>query len=758
MRSRMAETERATEDPFAAFRAEPLEGAGAEAGAGSGVRSTSGEDVLAGLNPAQREAVTHEYGPLLILAGAGSGKTRAVTRRIAWLVLERGVRPTEILAITFTNKAAKEMLSRVDALVPSKGMWISTFHSMCARILRREIDVLPGYTRDFSIYDTDDRNRLLKKVIEGAGYDTKRFRPAGVGHWISDWKNRGSFEDDAAEEDTSFEGEAFVAIRDAYERALTQANALDFDDLLLKVLLIFEEHPGVRDAYAHRFRYVMVDEYQDTNRVQYLLMRHLAGAHGNLAVCGDPDQSIYAWRGADVRNILDFEDDFADAKVVRLEQNYRSTQNILSAAQAVIRNNRQRKEKDLWSEKGDGALLCAIECGDENDEALEIARQVHALGEAGTSFGGVAVLYRANFQQRALERALRLARMPYQIVGGVEFYQRREVRDVLAYLKLCVNPADDVACARILNVPARGIGDTSVRRLASWAADRRVPLSTAVASPEAVAQIRGRAKNSLARFAGLLEALRPFAEGSAAVAIDAVIDESGYADYLGSLEGDEVDRRANVEELRAHAAVYDRESPGGGLRGFLQDVALVSDVDDFEQDAERVTLMTLHSAKGLEFPVVFIAGLEEELLPHARSLMSDDPDAGVEEERRLLYVGMTRAEERLFLMHARARQHFGQGSFRTPSRFLDEVPHELIEGYQAEDDEADVLGEYTADDSPAALKEGDVVEHDHFGRGRVVDLVGQGVNARATVRFERHGAKQLLLQYARLRVLSRGRG
>jgi DNA helicase-2/ATP-dependent DNA helicase PcrA len=711
-------------------------------------------EVLAGLNPAQRQAVTHEYGPLLILAGAGSGKTRAITRRIAWLALERGVAPGELLAITFTNKAAREMLSRVAALVPTKGMWISTFHSMCARILRREIDVLPGYTRDFSIYDTDDRNRLLKKVVEGAGYDTKRFRPAAVGHWISDWKNRGSFQEEEAD-DTSFEGEAFAAIRDAYERAMEQANALDFDDLLLKVLRIFEEHPGVRDAYAHRFRHVLVDEYQDTNRVQYLLMRHLAGAHGNLAVCGDPDQSIYAWRGADVRNILDFETDFPDAAVVRLEQNYRSTQNILSAAQALIRNNAQRVDKDLWSDRGDGDKLCAIECGDENDEALEIARQVHALSAAGTSPGGVAVLYRANFQQRALERALRLARVPYQIVGGVEFYQRREVRDVLAYLKLLVNPADDVACARIVNVPSRGIGDTSLQRLAGWAADRRLPLSAAVASTEAVGALRGRAKSGVARFAALLEELRPFAEGPAAVAVDAVLDESGYVDHLAGLEGDEVDRRANVEELRAHAEAYDRESPEGGLRGFLQDVALVSDVDDFEQDAERVTLMTLHAAKGLEFPVVFVAGLEEELLPHARALMSDDPDTGVEEERRLLYVGMTRAQDRLFLTHARVRQHFGQGSFRSPSRFLDELPAERLEGYEQEEDEADALGEYVAEDGAPGLSEGDVVEHDHFGRGRVEALVGRGVNARATVRFDRHGVKQLLLQYARLRVVGR---
>ena len=501
-----------------------------------------------------------------------------------------------------------------------------------------------------------------------------------------------------------------------------------------------------------------MDEYQDTNRVQYLLMRHLASAHGNLVVCGDPDQSIYAWRGADVRNILDFEHDFAEAVVVRLEQNYRSTQNILSAAQAVIGHNEQRVEKDLWSDRGDGALLCAIECGDENDEALEITHQIHALNAAGTSPGGVAVLYRANFQQRALERALRLARTPYQIVGGVEFYQRREVRDVLAYLKLLVNPADDVACARILNVPARGIGDKSVQRLAQWSADRRLPLTGALASTEALALIRGRAKGGLARFAGLLEQLRPFADGPAAVAVDAVLDESGYLDYLGSLEGDEVDRRGNVDELRAHAEVYDRESPAGGLRGFLQDVALVSDVDDFDQDVERVTLMTLHAAKGLEFKAVFVAGLEEELLPHARALMADDPDAGVEEERRLLYVGMTRAQERLFLTHARVRQHFGQGSFRSPSRFLKEIPPQLIEGYEREGDEATVLGEYTPDESPVALCEGDVVEHDHFGRGRVQALLGSGVNARASVRFEGHGVKQLLLQYARLRVLSRGAG
>ncbi len=713
--------------------------------------SEQARELLADLNPPQSEAVQHVEGPLLILAGAGSGKTRVITRRVAWLLSACGVRPHEILAITFTNKAAREMRERVEKLVTFRGLWISTFHSTCARILRREIGVLSGWSRDFTIYDTHDKNQLLKKIVSDLGYDLTRFRPAMLGGWISEWKNDAAVP--AADEDggMSMEHEVGQRVFRSYEEAMRRNNALDFDDLLLKTQEIFRSHPGVKDSYASRFRFVMVDEYQDTNRVQYGLTRAFASAHGNFAACGDPDQSIYAWRGADVRNILDFEADFANAKVIKLEQNYRSVGNVLKAAQGVIAHNASRKEKDLWTDRGDGEKIGVLVCADENDEGDEIARQIRALLAHGKRADECAVFYRVNFMQRALERALRLAGIPYQVVGGLEFYARREIKDLVSYLHLLVNPADDVACARVLNVPQRGVGEKSVEKLYAWAEERGVPLSVAAKSEEARARLRGRAKKGVEAFAGLLELLSPYAEASAAEALDRVIDETEYYAYLGQLsDADQVARDENVDELRAHAETYDRDSPEAKLRGFLQDIALVSDIDTFEEEVERVTLMTLHSAKGLEFPVVFIAGMEEELLPHARSIESD---AGIEEERRLVYVGMTRAKERLFLTRAEWRFHFGESIPRIASRFLEELPVDLVEGVASEGEEEQVLGVFDAPEADPGLVVGARVEHDHFGTGKVERLSGSGINARASVRFTRHGTKELLLTYAKLRVI-----
>ena len=720
--------------------------------------SRASNDLLEGLNPAQVEAVTHAKGPLLILAGAGSGKTRVITRRVAWLAAECGIAPWEILAITFTNKAAGEMRERVSALECERGSWISTFHSLCARILRRDIEVLEGYTRDFSIYDTADRNQLLKELTKQANYDPTRFKPAAVGAWISDAKNRYVTASDALTGDAGMgvEDEVFERIAASYETAMRERNALDFDDLLLKVLEIFERHPGVRDGYARRFRHVMVDEYQDTNRVQYLLMRHLSSFHHDLTVCGDPDQSIYAWRGADVRNILDFELDFPAVKVVRLEQNYRSTGNILAAAQAVIRHNRQRKEKNLWSDGPAGELLVRTECSDEDDEAREIAYRIKALESAGRSRDEIAVFYRVNFMQRALERALRLAGIPYQIVAGTEFYQRREIKDLIAYLKLMVNPRDDEATKRVINVPARGVGQKSVQAMVEGARDRRLPLMSAAASSEMRGRLRGRAKAALAAFTDLMVQLTALRDAPALEAIERVIEAVDYYAWIQrSSEQDEVDRAANVDELRSHAEAYDRQNPDGGLRGFLQDIALVSDSDAYEEGQAKVAMMTLHAAKGLEFPVVFVVGLEEELLPHARAIAeSPEEDVGVEEERRLFYVGMTRAKERLFLTHARIRRHFGQDHFGMPSRFLDEIPGELIEGFHSDEDEDSMLGDYLPEeDAGSELAVGEWVEHPDFGLGRVLLLRGAGVNARATVDFKNYGEKQLLLAYAKLRRL-----
>jgi DNA helicase-2/ATP-dependent DNA helicase PcrA len=735
-------------------------------------------DLLAGLNPAQREAVCHENGPLFILAGPGSGKTRVITRRIAWLASERGVDPWRILAITFTNKAAREMRERVEAILPARGMWISTFHSMCARILRREIEILRPYTRDFTIYDTNDRNQLLKQLLKDANYDITRFKPSQVGAWISDWKNgKDGAELAAAEEDQGIEHEVFTKIQRSYAAALEKHNALDFDDLLLKVQQIFTLHPGVRDAYSSRFQHVMVDEYQDTNHVQYLLTKSLAAVHGNVAVCGDPDQSIYGWRGADIRNILDFEHDFPGPKIVKLEQNYRSTMTILKAAQAVIEKNHDRKSKTVWSDKGDGAKITALSCADENDEAREIALQIQALQRSGRNPRDVAVFYRVNFMQRALESALRLARVPYQVVGGQEFYERREIRDLVSYAKLIVNPADDVAFRRVVNVPARGIGDKSLEVLAQFAADRRLSLFAAARSGEALAAIKGRAKAGIGEFVETIASLADLRDQPAGFALEQILETIDVDRWLLEMaDASDVDRRANVDELVAFAERYDElveeskrdadpargiEPLAGGLRGFLQDIALVSDTDQMDDDGDKVTLMTLHSAKGLEFPVVFIAGLEEELLPHSRAIQDVSgarADSAIEEERRLFYVGITRAEERLFLTRAEQRMFFGEFGFRTASRFLSEIPPELLEGYEPDRDEDEMLGVYETKDNVPAFQVGERVHHEHFGNGTIERLQGSGVNARATVRFPAHGSKTLLLQYAKLTRIGGGPG
>ena len=717
----------------------------------------STDELLGGLNDPQREAVTHPEGPLLILAGPGSGKTRVITSRIAWLVTQQGVRPDEILAITFTNKAAAEMRERVHRLLPElSGAWISTFHSMCARILRRDIEHLVPFTRDFSIHDTTERNALIKQVVKDLGYDPKRFRPAVLGGWISNEKNRAAEPGETlvVDDGSGMEDEVFSKVKAAYAERLEAQNALDFDDLLLKTLELFDRHPGVRDSYARRFRYVLVDEYQDTNRVQYLLTAHLASGHGNLSVCGDPDQSIYGWRGADIRNILDFEEDFGSPLVVRLEQNYRSTKTILAAASAVIANNTRRKAKDLWTDGDEGDRLVCLECGDENEEAREIAAQVRSLNARGSAWGQCAIFYRVNFMQRALESALRLSAVPYQVVGGLEFYSRREIRDLVAYLRLLVNPRDDQAFARVVNAPLRGVGQTTLDRLLQWSRDRRVPLRDALRSEEAIGLVRGRAKKGLAEFAGILEELEGFKDGPAGAALDAVLESIGRERWLAEMddgEGSEV-RDANVEELRAHAHEYDRLNPAGKLPGFLQDVALVSDTDAYDGAEDAVKLMTLHSAKGLEFDHVFIAGCEEEILPHARAV-EEDPEMGIEEERRLFYVGLTRARRSLTLTRAVTRLFFGDTRWARPSSFLEELPPELVEGLESETEE-DALGAYEPEpQAGTTYAVGQRVNHEHFGRGRIERLTGSGVNARADVRFDTHGNKQLLLTYANLQVV-----
>ena len=742
----------------------------------AGFGAATEAELVAGLNDAQRAAVVHGDGPLLIVAGPGSGKTRVVTSRIAHLVGVRGAPPQSILALTFTNKAAREMRARVErALGSVAGLWIGTFHAIAARILRREIEVLPGYTRDFTILDTADRNNLLKQLVKDLDYDPKRFRPQAIGSWISARKNRAAAAGDGLElsRDAGLDEDVFKKVEALYLRRLPELNSVDFDDLLLLVLHLFEEHPGVRDAYARRFQHVLVDEYQDTNRVQYLIVRHFASHHGNLSVCGDPDQSIYGWRGADIRNILDFEQDYPSAAVVRLERNYRSTQRILDAANAVIRNNRARKHKELFTDPTNvGAPLALVECGDENDEAREIAQRIRRYVADGGRYADCAVLYRANFMQRAIEAALRLEAIPYQVIAGLEFYQRREIKDLVAYLRLAVNPADDVAFLRVVNTPSRGIGETSLERLVAFAAARRVPLVKALEDEAALEGIRGRARSSLLGFRELVVRLGDVRELDAGVALDLVLEELDRPRWMAEMDDGEgtQDREANVEELRAYADEFDRLHANAGLRGFLEDIALVADADGEESSGDQARLMTLHAAKGLEFPFVVIAGVEEELLPHGRALAEAvDEDQVVEEERRLFYVGLTRAERHLVLTHAGYRGFFGGGRPASPSRFLDELP---AASFEAEDprgpggararsadpaerraEEVAALGAFDAPGVKLAV--GDLVQHAHFGRGRITALVGSGVNARATVAFTGAGTKQLLLQYAKLERLIR---
>lgn len=705
-------------------------------------------EILENLNEPQRQAVIHGEGPLLILAGAGSGKTRVITRRVAYLSLERGVDPRRILAITFTNKAAREMKERVLRWIPRGDLWISTFHAMGARILRMEIEAL-GYSRDFTIYDTYDRDVLLREILKGFALDTTRFRPAQVGASISGLKNRMVGPEEAAE-GGGFLEQVVAKVYRSYQKKMRESNALDFDDLLLLTLELFEKHPQRRARYAERFEHLLIDEYQDTNRVQYLLARHLAGERKNLCACGDPDQSIYKWRGADVQNILDFEKDFGAAKIVKLEQNYRSTKTILSAAESVIRNNRARKAKTLWTENAEGDRVLLLGCTDDEEEAKEIAAQIRALHAHGMPYGEIAIFYRANFQQRALEAGLRSATIPYKVVAGVEFFERKEIKDCLAYLRVLANPRDDLSLERIANVPPRGLGEASFERLKTFAARESMSLLQAVSQAERVSDLGPKAKKSFLALAQMLEIFSRAAEGPAGAALDVVIAQTGYLEHVGDL-GDpgDVERVENVEELLRYAKEYDLREPEGWLRGFLQEVSLVADADRMRDEGGGVSLMTLHSAKGLEFPAVFIAGCEEGLLPHARSV--DERD-GLEEERRLFYVGITRARQRLFLSYARSRMQFGAPTQQGPSRFLREIPESLFEGREEEGEEESGgvgMGESAIDEGPV-FHAGEIVRHAMFGEGKVLAMQGRGVNARVQIDFRRFGTKTLLVGYANL--------
>ena len=644
----------------------------------------SSHALLEGLNEPQRAAVTHFEGPLLILAGAGSGKTRVLTHRVAYLILERRVQPHEILAITFTNKAAAEMKSRIEELVGpvARTMWISTFHSMCARLLRREAERL-GYTSSFTIHDEDDRRRLIKRCLEELNLDPKRFAPEALARQISDAKSQLIGPEQFRERIGGFFAQATADVYALYEKQHAAMNAMDFDDLLMKAVQLLERYPERLAHYQRAFRFVLIDEYQDTNHAQYRLANLLAEQHRNLAVVGDDDQSIYSWRGADIRNILEFERDYPEAAVIRLEQNYRSTQCILDVANAVVTCNRERKGKKLWTPRGKGALVQIVEVDDERAEAQFVASEVQKMlnGEAGAERryrpDEIAVLYRTNAQSRALEEQFGRYAIGYQVIGGPKFYERAEIRDLVAYLTVLVNPEDTQRLLRILNVPKRGIGATSLQRVQAQAAALGASLWSVLRGADEVPGASPGAARGMLAFARLIESLHAGLEGRpVADVVRSVLEESGYQAALEAQRTLEAEGRLeNLEEFLGVAAEYDKRADEPSLPGFLQEISLYSDSDALADTSSLLTLMTLHNAKGLEFPVVFIAGMEEGVFPHQRSL----DEQNVEEERRLAYVGITRAMDRLYLVHARARTLWGSAQYNMPSRFLSEIPAGLAE-------------------------------------------------------------------------------
>lgn len=779
-------------------------------------RGPTRDELLEGLNDPQRAAVVHAGAPLLVVAGAGSGKTRVLTRRIAWLISERKAHPGSILAITFTNKAAAEMKERVEDLVGKRAriMWVSTFHSACVRILRKEIDKL-GFKSNFSIYDAADQKRLMTLVAGDLDLDPKRYQPGALLHWVSNQKNELRDPDEAAKDARNSLEETYASVYTTYQRRLREANALDFDDLIMFTVHLFQQFPEVRETYRRRFRHVLVDEYQDTNHAQYALIHQLCAdpmdesgsdlddaervEPAELMVVGDADQSIYAFRGANIRNILDFEQDFPNATSILLEQNYRSTQTILTAANSVIGHNKGRKPKRLWSDAGDGARIVGYVGDDERDEARFVSEEIDKLtDDGGVRPGDVAVFYRTNAQSRVFEEVFIRLGMPYKVVGGVRFYERREVRDALAYLRMLVNPADQVSLRRILNTPKRGIGDRAVACVQALADRDRITFWEALRRAGDAPGLATRSLTAIQGFVAMVEELQSMVDAGerADVVLETVLARSGYVAALEESDDPQDETRVeNLAELVAVAREFSDDPQAGpsadpsdvdagivapGLADFLERVALVADTDQIpdapQDDQGVVTLMTLHTAKGLEFPVVFLTGLEDGVFPHARAL-GDQPE--LEEERRLAYVGVTRARERLYISRAVVRSAWGAPSHNPGSRFLDELPVDLVdwrrtEAAQTQWGRPDLSGssrlgtpteagrrnfssaalraDAAARAKPAreipSLEPGDRVVHDSFGMGTVVALEGVADKAVASIDFGSEGVKRLLLRYA----------
>lgn len=732
------------------------------------------DNILDRLNPPQLEAATHVEGPLLIMAGAGSGKTRVLTCRIAYL-LEQGVAPYRILAITFTNKAAAEMRERVNQMVgpAARDIWLSTFHAFGVRLLRMEIDKLNGYSRNFVIYDAGDSLALIKSCIKELNLDDKQYQPSGVQGSISNAKNALLDAKEFERQADNFHEQKVAEIYKLYQQKLMSNNALDFDDLLMLTVRLLENNQGVREKYQEKFQYILIDEYQDTNRAQYLLAHILADKYRNLCVVGDADQSIYAWRGADIRNIQDFEKDYHDAKVITLEQNYRSTQVILDAANAVIENNTSRKPKKLWTDNNTGDRITHFVAVDEKAEAQYITDVVTKQNTVyRTKYGDIAVLYRTNAQSRAIEEAFVKYGIPYTIVGGVKFYDRKEIKDILAYLKVLYNPADSMSLLRIINVPRRGIGETSISRLVEYAVTNDMTLFDVVSNPDLATNVTARAKKQLEGLSEIIFNLMSELNSlPVADLLEKIMTDTGYMNELETENTPQSEARIeNLRELLTVAKEFAVGEIENTIENFLTHVSLVADIDSAELVEERVTLMTLHSAKGLEFPVVFLAGMEEGIFPHMRTLMNETE---IEEERRLCYVGITRAQRKLYLTNARMRNIYGNTVMYSPSRFLEEIPADLLEepeppkrpanAFSFRQRQNTVQAQTTSSkpyfspvqQEPAPKQQtewrvGDKAKHAKWGVGTIVEVRGTGAGQQIRAAFPGEGIKLLLAEAAPL--------
>ena len=723
------------------------------------------QSLLDGLNREQQQAVQHTEGPLLILAGAGSGKTKVLTVRIAHL-LAQGVNPYEILAITFTNKAAKEMKSRVEGLVGdvANRIWLSTFHSFCAKFLRFELDNFLGYNSNFTIYDTSDSQVVIKAALKALNLDDKYYPVGAMISAISDAKNKLMFASDYRKQARDFYQQKVADVYEYYERELRKNNALDFDDLLLVAVKLLQSNAAVLEKYSKRFKYVMIDEYQDTNHAQYLLAYLLSSHWKNIAVVGDADQSIYAWRGADIQNILDFEKDYPNCTSIKLEQNYRSTKIILDAANAVIDNNEGRPEKNLWTDKVEGAKIQHFTAQSEHEEAAFIGDTIVKKHDIhGVPYGDMAILYRTNAQSRVLEEALIKRALPYTMVGGTKFYDRKEIKDVLAYLRVLYNPFDDLSLLRIINVPKRSIGATTVSKLQDYARENGTSLFMTLTQLHLVDTIKGKTKEKLEEFGILIFTLVAEMDDKSVLDIlEAILDRTGYLAQLEeSTDPQDQARAENIGELLSVAKDFQDTNPTGTVEDFLEQVALVNDVDSFEQEESKVTLMTLHAAKGLEFPIVFLGGLEEGLFPHSRTLMNPEE---IEEERRLAYVGITRAEKELYISNATTRTVFGRTSSYLPSRFIDEIPAELVDSLRAkrrtpDDIKPTVPRHMSVASRPvtkpiirneviADWKVGDTAIHSKWGNGKVVNVSGEGAGMKLTIEFPTQGVRVVMAKFA----------